>query len=38
VINVTLSQLLKELPVLFGIFRRRKVHTVFATQFLFAET
>jgi hypothetical protein len=32
------TQLLKECPVLLGIFGRRKVDTVFATQFVLVET
>ena len=32
------SQLLEKSPILLGIFRRRKIHTVFVVQFLFTET
>jgi hypothetical protein len=32
------SQLLKKQPILFRVFRRRKVNTVFALQLLTAET
>jgi hypothetical protein len=32
------SQLLEKVPILFGVFRGRKLNTVFAIQLLLAET